>query len=127
MSKHTILATAPIEKVAVDILAEFGELVIAPDQGKNLFPYLDGAIALIVRGEAEVGADVIEAGKDLRVIARSGAGYNNVDIAAATRRGIPVVYTPGANSRAVAEAAVTFLLASTKRLFFWDTQLKNGN
>ena len=50
-----------------------------------------------------------------------------MDIEAATRRGIPVVITPGAGARAVAEGAVTFMLALCKKLSHLDAQLKAGN
>ena len=61
------------------------------------------------------------------MIGRTGVGYDNVDIAAATARKVPVIYIPGAGSRAVAEAAMTFMLALCKMLPFWDRQLKTGN
>ena len=67
---------------------------------------IDGAIGLVVRGaEGSVNARVINAAADIRVIGRSGVGYDNVDISAATARNIPVVYTPGVNARAIAEGS----------------------
>ena len=90
-------------------------------------PLLDRAVGLVVRGEGSASAQVITAAEHLRVIGRTGAGYDNVDIAAATARGIPVVYTPGANAHAVAEASITMMLALCKRVAHWDRQLKAGN
>jgi phosphoglycerate dehydrogenase-like enzyme len=61
------------------------------------------------------------------VIGRSGVGYDKVDIQSANARRIPVIITPGANSQAVAEAALTYMLALSKKMIHWDTQLKQGN
>ena len=128
MKSHKIVATGPIDEIAADILSPFGEIVIAADYSEEtLLPLLEDAIGLVVRGEGVANARVIEAARDLKVIGRSGAGYNNVDIAAVTSRKIPVVYTPGANARAVAEAAITFMLTLCKKVFYWDQQLKSGN
>ena len=127
MEAGKIVATGPQEQVAVDILAPFGPLLVASESTEEaLLPLLDGAVALLVRGDGEVGARAMAAGPDLKVIARSGVGYNNVDIEAATARGIPVVYTPGAGARAVAEGAMAFMLALCKRLSYWDGELKGG-
>lgn len=123
-----IVCTGPIAKVAVETLKPFGEIVITPDYTEEtLLSLLDNAIALVIRGEGKANTRIIEAAKDLKVIGRSGAGYDNVDINAATARKIPVIYTPGANARAVAEAALTFMLNLCKNSFYWDQQLKNGN
>jgi D-3-phosphoglycerate dehydrogenase len=59
---------------------------------------------------------LLERARRLRAIARTGAGYDNVDVAAATRRRIPIVYAPGVGSRPVAEGAVALILAAAKRL-----------
>ena len=128
MSKEKILATGPIADVAIRILEEYGEIVIAPDFAEEtLIEQVEDAMALVVRGEGVGSARVIEAGKKLRVIARCGVGYNNIDIAAATAKNIPVVFTPGAGARAVAEGAMSLMLALCKDLSYWDGQLKAGN
>ena len=64
---------------------------LAPDELKRILPEYDG---LIIRSGTKVTADVIEAGKKLRVIGRAGIGVDNVDIPAATARGIIVMNTP---------------------------------
>ncbi|MCK4963328.1 MAG: hypothetical protein KAS19_12615, partial [Anaerolineales bacterium] len=56
-------------------------------------------------------ACIIDAATDLKVVGRSGVGYDNVDIEASTARKISAIITPGANSQAIAEAAITFVLA----------------
>jgi phosphoglycerate dehydrogenase-like enzyme len=128
MRRPRVTATGPVDEVAVEILGPFGEIVIAPDNSEEtLLPLLEGAVALVVRGDGVANRHVIEAGQDLRVIARTGVGYDNVDVVAATERGIPVVYTPGANARAVAEAAMALMLALCKNITHWDRELKAGN
>jgi D-3-phosphoglycerate dehydrogenase / 2-oxoglutarate reductase len=104
-----ILATGPVHPVAEEIL---GPIAVSPDW-RELLP---DAEALIVRGDASVDADDLAAASKLRVIGRSGVGVDRVDVAAAAARGIPVVVTPGANARAVAEGALTLMLALVKRL-----------
>ena len=63
----------------------------------------------------------------MKVIGRPGVGYDNVDIKAATDNGIPVVYTPGANARAVAEHAVSFIFSVAKNGAFMDSETRKGN
>lgn len=120
-----ILATAPIDKTAVDILAPYGEIIVAPDDNEETLVRLAAeSEVFVVRGVAKITARVIEASPNLKVIGRTGVGINNIDIEAATARGIPVVFTPGANARAVAEAAMSFILALAKRVPYWDRQTK---
>lgn len=72
--------------------------------------------AVIVRSGTDITADVIEAADKLKVIGRAGVGVDNVDIRAATRRGILVVNTPGANTISAAEHTVTLLLALSRNI-----------
>ena len=120
-----ILATAPIDQTAIDILSPYGEIITAPDDREDTLVSLAAdAEVIVVRGVAQITETIIEAAEKLKVIGRTGVGINNIDIASATARGIPVVFTPGANSRAVAEAAMAFLLALAKRVTYWDGQTK---
>jgi len=65
--------------------------------------------ALIIRSD-KVDREVIEAGKKLKIVVRAGAGYDNVDLAAATEKGVVVMNTPGQNSNAVAELALGMMV-----------------
>jgi D-3-phosphoglycerate dehydrogenase len=65
--------------------------------------------------------------KNLKVIARPGVGVDNVDVATATELGIPVVIAPGANSRSVAEHALTLILAVAKNIVDSDVETRKGN
>ncbi|MBI4277248.1 MAG: hydroxyacid dehydrogenase [Armatimonadetes bacterium] len=73
-----------------------------------------------------VTAALIEAAPKLRVIGRHGVGVDTVDVATATRRGVAVVYTPGANSQAVAEHALTLMLAVAKQIVMLDRDVREG-
>ena len=128
MKKASIVSNGPIEEVAVKILRPFGEIVIAEESTEAAFlKVVDGAVGLVLRGNGAASARIIEAATDLKVIGRPGVGYDNVDIEAATARKIPVVITPGANSQAVAEAALTLMMVLCKKVIHWDGQLKKGN
>jgi D-3-phosphoglycerate dehydrogenase len=83
---------------------------------------VDGIIA---RG-GQVAAGVIEASPRLKVIAKHGSGVDNIDIEAASRRGVPVLRAVAANSQAVAEHAFALMAALTKDLFPLDAQIRNG-
>ena len=72
--------------------------------------------ALIVRSD-KVTAEVIEAARNLKIVVRAGAGYDNVDLAAATARGIVVMNTPGQNSNAVAELALAMMVFMSRNRF----------
>src|SRR5262245_6117786 len=81
----------------------------------ELVPLLHGVAAVIAGSEPYTRA-VLEAAPQLRVIARAGVGYDAVDVAAATERGIAVTIAPGTNQDAVAELTFALLLAVSKRL-----------
>jgi D-3-phosphoglycerate dehydrogenase len=102
----------------LEILEEHGCEVV-----KVKGPHSEAKLAELVKGFAAVivGIDpvterVIEAGRDLRVVAKHGVGVDNIDIPACTRHDILVTNVPGANSEAVAEFAICALLALTRNL-----------
>jgi D-3-phosphoglycerate dehydrogenase / 2-oxoglutarate reductase len=127
MDKRRILSTGSVLPIAEQILARFGQIEIASDTDEqSLISQMNGTIGLIVRGVTQISARVIESGSDLRVIGRTGVGYDNVNIKAATERGIPVVFTPGAGARAVAEGALAMILALVKKLPELDRKTRAG-
>ena len=95
----------------------------APDQ---LAGDLAQADALVVRSATKVTAPLIAAAPHLRVIARAGTGVDNVDIAAASARGIVVMNAPGANSISVAELAVALILSLARHVPAADAAMKQG-
>lgn len=74
------------------------------------------ADALIIRSD-KVDAEVLNAGDRLKIVVRAGAGYDNVDLAAATARGVVVENTPGQNSNAVAELALGMMVMAARGMF----------
>ena len=72
--------------------------------------------ALIIRSD-KVTAEVLDAAKDLKIVVRAGAGYDNVDLAAATAHGVVVMNTPGQNSNAVAELAIAMMIFMARNQF----------
>lgn len=128
MTSPSIACSGPIGEVAIEILNPFGEIVVAEDSSEEaLLRILPGAVGLVLRGDGIGSTRVIESAPDLKVIGRSGVGYDKVDIQTANARKIPVIITPGANSQAVAEAALAYMLALSKKMVHWDRQLKQGN
>ena len=84
------------------------------------------ADALVVRSATKVTAAIIAAAPKLRVIARAGTGVDNVDVTAASGRGIVVMNAPGANSVSVAELAMALILALARHLPAADAAMKQG-
>lgn len=124
----SIMITGPVGAVVEQKLGRYGELVVTPDQEEATFVRLAGdAAAIVCRGEARITRPVIEAAPQLRVIGRTGVGVDSIDVAAATARGVPVINTPGANARSVAEGALTLTLVLLKEVFHWDRQVRAGN
>ncbi len=82
--------------------------------------------AILVRSGSQMNAQVIDAAKSLRVIGRAGVGVDNVDLQAATRRGVLVMNSPGGNSIATAELAVALMLALSRNLAAADVSMKAG-
>lgn len=87
------------------------------------------ADALIVRAAPAgiVSREVMENAPNLKVIGRTGVGYDSVDVEAAAALGIPVIITPGANNRAVAEHSLTMMLALSKNLVEAQVETAKGN
>jgi D-3-phosphoglycerate dehydrogenase / 2-oxoglutarate reductase len=89
------------------------EKYTAPEQ---LYEAVAEADAVIIRSDL-VTAQVLEAAKKLQIVVRAGAGYDNVDLKAATEKGVVVMNTPGQNSNAVAELALGMMVYGARGLF----------
>lgn len=114
--KVLIATEKPFSKVAVDgikkIVEDAGYQFAALEKytsPEELKAAVGDADALIVRSD-KVTKEVIDAAKNLKIVVRAGAGYDNLDLAACTGRGIVAMNTPGQNSNAVAELALCFMV-----------------
>lgn len=87
---------------------------------------IGGADALIVRSATKVTPKVLEAGTDLRIVGRAGIGVDNIDLDAATERGVLVVNTPDANATTTAELAVAHMLSLSRNLPAADRSVREG-
>ena len=81
----------------------------------------------VITRNAGFPAEALATAHHLKVIANHGIGLNKIDVAGATARGLPVVFTPYANARSVAEHAISLTLALTRRTFFADQEARRGN
>ena len=123
-----VIITDPIAKAGVKMLQDAG---IEVDERPGLPPAdLVQAIppydAIIVRSATKVTADVINAGKNLKVVGRAGVGLDNVDKKAADARGVKVVNTPAATSVTVAELALGHMLACARSIPQATQSLREG-
>lgn len=106
--KILVFTEKPFAKAAVKAIADVvnaaGQELEVVEQGtrEDLLKAVENANALIVRSD-KIDAEVMDHARELKVIVRAGAGYDNIDLQAATERGIVVMNTPGQNSNAVAE------------------------
>ncbi|HMO59256.1 MAG TPA: hydroxyacid dehydrogenase [Roseiflexaceae bacterium] len=117
-----IWTDARLHSEAQAIVRSYGELILGGDMA-----LLPGAAAAIVSSLARVdGAFMDMAGPQLWAIARPGIGYDNIDVAAATQRGILVMNTPDAPTESTAEHAVALLLALAKRVTVGQERLRTG-
>ncbi|QGG94687.1 phosphoglycerate dehydrogenase [Actinomarinicola tropica] len=123
-----ILVTEKIADSGLDRLREAGhdvdvQLGLSPEQ---LLEAVAGAQALIIRSATKVTAEVLEAGTDLVVVGRAGLGVDNVDVQAATTRGVMVANAPGSNSLSTAEHTMAMLLAQARNIPQAHGALRDG-
>ena len=122
-----ILATVPIDEIAhVELGSRFPILTADNDDRDSLLKLSADAIGIVSRGAAPIDAEIMDAGQKILFISRSGAGYENIDVDAATERGIPIVHAPLLGD-SVAEATFALILSITKRLSYWHDSLLSGH
>ena len=107
-----ILITEKVSPATLKVFRDEPDFeVITHDQVSDVMTAVRDADALVVRSATDVNAKLIDAAQNLRVIGRAGVGVDNVDADAATRKGIVVMNTPGANAIAVAEHTIGLMLS----------------
>ncbi len=124
-----ILISDKISPDGVEFLESQPEFTVVNRPGltpEDLLHQIRDASALLVRSKTKVTAQVIEAAPELRAIGRAGAGVDNIDLDAATRRGIVVMNTPGGNSVSVAEHSLAMLLSLVRNVPRGFESLRGG-
>jgi D-3-phosphoglycerate dehydrogenase len=114
-----VLVSDPLSKRGLDILEKAKNLKydlkpnLSPEELKKIIPGYD---AIIIRSETRLKADIIEAADRLKVIGRAGIGLDNVDLPAATKKGIVVMNTPQENAIAAAEHTIALMLSISRKI-----------
>jgi D-3-phosphoglycerate dehydrogenase / 2-oxoglutarate reductase len=122
-----VLVADPIAPEGIEILKKSADVDVKTGlKPEELISIIGEYEGLMVRSETKVTAKVIEAGKKLQVIARAGVGIDNIDVEAATQRGIVVVNAPTANTMAAAEHSIALMLALSRNIPQAHESLKGG-
>jgi len=125
--RKKVLIVQPIHESGIRLLKKEVEVILAPNSSvETVCKEIKGIHGVIVR-TAPFTREIIESADKLEVIGRHGVGVDNIDIKAASERGIPVVHTPNANMVSVAEHTIGFILALAKRLVISDKATRQGN
>jgi D-3-phosphoglycerate dehydrogenase len=125
-----ILISDNLAQKGIDLLRSVPEFEVefkpglSPEDLKNA---ISDAEALIIRSGTKVTSELIAAAGRLRVIGRAGIGLDNVDIPAASKRGIVVMNTPDGNVITTAEHSITMLMALSRNIHQATTKFKTGN
>src|SRR6516225_6854315 len=129
MVSQRVLVADAISPKGVDALQASGKLEVDVKPGlkePELIAIIPDYAALVVRSQTKVTAKVIASAKKLRAIGRAGVGVDNVDVEAATQRGIIVMNTPGGNTVSTAEHAFSLLMAIARSIPQADASVKAG-
>jgi D-3-phosphoglycerate dehydrogenase len=129
MTAPKILIADSISQRGIDELSREGALDITIKPGlseTDLIEIIPEFSAIVVRSQTKVTADVLNAGGKLRVVGRAGVGVDNVDVEAATQRGVLVLNAPGGNTVSTAEHAFSLLLSVARKIPQADATLRAG-
>ncbi|WP_456472440.1 phosphoglycerate dehydrogenase [Methanocaldococcus sp.] len=122
-----ILVTDPLHEEAIKILKEIGDVEVATNLSKEeLLKKIEDADVLVVRSGTKVDKEVIEHAKKLKIIGRAGVGVDNIDLDAATKKGIIVVNAPDSSSISVAELTMGLMLAAARNIPQANNSVKRG-
>lgn len=114
-----VLIADPLHQEGLDLLEAEPDITVEirlKMKPEELVAAVADCDALIVRSETQVTAAVIDAGVNLRVVGRAGVGVDNIDLDAATRKGIAVVYAPTGNTIAAAEHTIAIMMALARHI-----------
>ncbi|WCM53191.1 hydroxyacid dehydrogenase [Pseudomonas sp. WJP1] len=128
---HTILVTAPkLSAAGLDLLhaQHCRVLFVAQGQGATEIEQILARepVDAVISRTLDLTATAIAACPTLKVISKHGVGVSNIDVGAATARGIPVYVTPGANAQSVTELTLALMFAAARRVSWMDQELRDG-
>jgi D-3-phosphoglycerate dehydrogenase len=129
MQTPKVLVADPVSQTGVDELAAGGALEVTVQTGlpeAELIKIIPEYSALVVRSQTKVTAAVLEAAKNLKVVGRAGVGVDNVDVEAATKRGVIVMNTPGGNTISTAEHAFSLIVSIARSIPQAHASIKAG-
>src|SRR3954463_7950562 len=126
-----VLIADKLEAAGLELLRAAGLEVdnqpnVHKESREKLLAAIQAADALICRSQPKLTAELLENPGKLRAIARAGVGVDNIDVPAATRKGVVVMNTPGGNTVSAAEHTVALLLALARRIPAADAVVKAG-
>lgn len=127
---HTIFVTArKLAPSGADLLEQAGARVLylgedSPREVERIMA--TEPVDAVISRTVDLSAKAIEACPTLKVISKHGVGVSNIDVEAATARGIPVYVTPGANAQSVAEMTLGLMFAAARRIGWMDAELHAG-
>lgn len=123
-----VLLSEASRDTGVDLLESKGfEVLVPAENSQEAFEaQLPEAEGIVLRTNVQMHAQAIAKAPNLKIMARTGAGVDNVDLDAATKRGILVCNLVGINSVSVAEHALSFILSLGKQLPFYDKAMRTG-
>lgn len=129
MAKHKILLIEPIHQCGLSYLEEHGCTIIWTDgfEPQHLLAVVGDVDAILARAQGNIDGKLMDHAPKLKIIGRHGIGVDNIDVPAATQRGIHVVNTPQAPVEAVAEYVVMSLIALPRRLPQADHATRTGD
>ncbi|MGD9045913.1 MAG: hydroxyacid dehydrogenase [Desulfobacterales bacterium] len=126
--KFKVLLYESMHKEGTMLLEEKCEVIYARSyEEKDIIDQVADVDAIIIRANGAVTDKIMEAAPNLKVIGRHGVGLDAIDLAAAKKRGVKVVYTPQANKESVAEHFVALAIMLAKKLRLADMALRDGN
>ena len=124
-----ILVSDKLSPKGIEVLQAESDLVVDNRAGlphEELLEIIEDYDALLIRSATKVDAAVLERAKNLKVVGRAGIGVDNVDVEAATAKGVVVMNTPGGNTVTTAEHAFSMMISMARLIPQADTSLKSG-
>ena len=132
VAESTIAVTRPVPEKALEMLRQRAKVIVGPNEppiptAADVVPFVRDADIIYTLPANPLNADAIRGARKLRMIATMGTGYDNIDIAAARERNIPVTFAPGILDETTADGAFALLLCTVRHLPQAERYLRAGN